>query len=310
MLENNEQSPDPNQGPTGTHAFVSPVSAESLQVEKERSAFSRHVQEQGTAIPPNFKTADDWFSSLVEARSQFTKARQEISSLKKQYNQGTTNPNYKEPVVTDTVVKEVQPQDLSGIPDELKIQSAIVPPSLPSTVTQNDWVKWGAEMDKVGGLSEATKKEIKAKMGADDVVVNQMILGQQALRKESFNKAASVVGGGDNLKALFKWAHETLPADEVTSLNRALQSPAYSSVLLGLQARKSAVTPQPPVNKEPKVVLERVNNSQVPSQVQVFDSMAAQNAALSDPRFRVDPSFRQAVERMMVNSSKHGFKVR
>jgi len=54
----------------------------------------------------------------------------------------------------------------------------------------------------------------------------------------------------------------------------------------------------------------RVNPSQVPQSVQVFKNLAEQQAALRDPRFRVDANYRAAVEAMVVNSSQYGFRNR
>ena len=54
----------------------------------------------------------------------------------------------------------------------------------------------------------------------------------------------------------------------------------------------------------------RVNPSQVPQSLQVFKSLAEQKAAIGDPRYRTDPNFRRAVEQMIVNTSKHGYRNR
>lgn len=308
MIENNEQSPQPEV----THEMpgVDNKPNETIQIQKERAAFARYVKEQGEKIPDNFKSSDDWFNSLVEARSQFTKSRQEIADLKKQYNQNaTTNPTYKEPVANDTaVVTESKTPDFSSIPDELKIQDTKDVSKLSSKISQDDWVRWSGEIERLGTVSDTTRKEIKERIGAEDAVVEQLVKGHQALRKESFNNAASVVGGSDKLKELFAWAQANIPKDEIQSINKALQTPVYNSILLGLKARMDASAPKPSVNKEPKVALPRANNPNVPNQVQVFASEYAQKAAISDPRYRVDPSYRQAVEAMIVNSSRFGFK--
>ena len=304
--------------PIETHVeLVSPEPISNAVDNHEKAAFVRYVQDQGQAIPANFKSADDWFNSLLEARKGYTQSRQEIANLKKQYNSSATaNPNYKEPGVAENtvVVKTEEPKlvDLSGIPDELKIQPHVVENNPNPVVSQADWMKWGGEIDRNGALSEVTKKEIKDKMGVDDVVVDQMVKGRQALQKESFSAAASVVGGADELKGLFAWAQKSLPAEEISAINRALQTSAYPNVLLGLRSRMQALTPASaaPVNREPQVQLNRVNSSQVSQQVQVFNSQIQQNAAISDPRFRTDPNFRRSVESMIVNSSKYGFKDR
>ena len=290
--------------------LATPVQTEDPQITHERAMFMKYVQDQGQKIPSNFKSADDWFNSLVEARKGFTQARQEIASLKKQYNQnGVSNPNY----TGDSPQAQPKPEpveDLSGINEELKISAPPVQPPSSSRVSAEDWLRWGKEIDSTGAVSAATRKEIQDKMGADEVIIEQLIKGRKALAKQSWDDAASVVGGNDNLKRMFKWAQENLTADEVAATNRALQTNAYKNVLLGLKARYEQENKVQPKVQEPQVVSNRVNPSQVPQSVQVFKNFAEQQAALRDPRYRVDTNYRQAVEAMVINTSRYGFRNR
>jgi len=302
-LNNAEQSL-----PEGTQPeIVNTTPTEDPVTAHERAAFMRYVQDQGQKIPSNFKSAEDWFNSLKEAQKMATQKAQELASLKKQYNQnGVTNPNY-----VDSPPAQAQPEqveDLSGIPEDLKISTPPTPQLSSNKVSQEDWLRWGKEIDSTGAVSEATRREIKEKMGADEVIIEQLIKGRQALAKQSWNDAASVVGGNDNLKRLFKWAQESLTPEEVAATNRALQTNAYKNVLLGLKARFEQQNPAKP--KEPAALPNRVNPSQVPQSVQVFKNLAEQQAALRDPRFRVDSNYRKAVEAMVFNSSKYGFRNR
>lgn len=287
--------------------LATPVQTEDPVVVHERAMFMKYVQDQGSKIPSNFKSADDWFNSLVEARKGFTQARQEIASLKKQYNQnGVSNPDY----TGDS--PQAQPrsepvEDLSGISEELKISAAPAQPPSNSRVGAEDWLRWGKEIDSTGAVSDATRKEIQSKMGADEVIIEQLIKGRKALAKQSWDDAAGVVGGNDNLKRMFKWAQENLTAEEVSATNRALQTNAYKNVLLGLKARYEQVNKVQPKVQEPQAMPNRVNPSQVPQSKQVFNNFAEQQAALRDPRYRVDTKYRQAVEAMVINSSKFGY---
>jgi hypothetical protein len=292
--------------PVGTQqppVIVDTTPAEDPQTIHERAMFNRFVQDQGQKIPANFKSADDWFNSLMEARKGFTQARQEIAALKQQYNQnGMNNPNY----VGDSS-EPVQPQkteDLSGVPEELSIKPPEPKPQ--AKVTSEDWLRWGSEIDTTGAVSEATRKEIADKMGAEDVIIEQLIQGRKALAKQSWQNAADVVGGNDNLKRLFKWAQETKTVEEIDAINKSLRTNAYKNVLLGLQAEYGQTTSKPP-SQEPKPTQNRVNSSQVPNSVQVFTSMQQQQMAIRDPRYRVDPNYRKAVEQMVINTHKFGF---
>lgn len=292
--------------------LVNTTPSEDPVLAHERAMFNKYVQDQGSKIPNNFKSADDWFNSLVEARKGFTQARQEIASLKKQYNQnGTNNPNFNP---DSSPVPETPPpvvEDLSGVAEDLKITPPPTPQPGSTRVSAEDWLRWGKEIDSTGAVSAATRKEIQDKMGADEVIIEQMIKGRKALAKQSWDDAATVVGGSDNLKRLFKWAQEKIPAEEVQAINRALQTNAYKNVLLGLKARFDSEQPQAkPRVQEPQALPNRVNPSQVPQSVQVFKNQAEQKAAIGDPRYRTDPNFRKAVEQMIINSSKYGYRNR
>jgi hypothetical protein len=291
--------------------LVNTAPAEDPVIAHERAMFTRYVQDQGQKIPSNFKDADAWFNSLVEARKGFTQARQEIAALKKQYNEnGVVNPNFQEQPVSTT--PDQPKEDLSSIDETLQIkaQDASKPP-VGSRVSAEDWTKWGREIDSTGNVSPATRAEIKERMGADDVIIEQMIRGRKALAKQSWDEAASVVGGGDNLKRLFKWAQSSFSKEEIEATNRALQSNAYKNVLIGLKARfESENKTKQPLSQEPRAVENRVNASQAPQQVQVFKNMSEQRAALSDPRYRTDANFRKAVEQMIINTSRYGFRNR
>lgn len=308
MLDTNnaEQSQPVETQPT----LATPVQTEDPVIAHERAAFMRYVQDQGQKIPSNFKSADDWFNSLVEARKGYTQARQEIASLKKQYNQnGVSNPNY----VADSPqapVPEQVVEDLSGVQENLQISPATPKPVNTPRVSEEDWVRWGREIDSAGSVSSATRKEMQEKMGAPDTIIDQLVKSRRALAKQSWEDAASVVGGNDNLKRMFKWAQENLSAEEIAATNRALQTTAYKNVLLGLKAQYESSQPQVKTTQEPQSLPNRVNPSQVPLSVQVFKNFAEQQAALRDPRYRVDPNYRKAVEAMVVNSSRYGFRNR
>ena len=301
-MNNAEQSKVTQPELVNTTPAVDPVEAH------ERAMFNIHVKDQGKQIPSNFKTADDWFNSLLEARKGFTQKSQEVASLKKQYNEnGVTNPNYQAPSAAPQAIPEPV-EDLSGIPESLGIAP---PPEKPKSTLQEDWSKWHQEIDSSGGLSATARKEMQDKTGKTASQIDQEVNGRVAMKKQGWEEAASVVGGGDNLKRLFKWAQENLSPEETSATNRALQSNAYKNVLLGLQARMGAgQTQAKPKAQEPQATPNRINQSQVPGQIQVFKSHAEQSAALSDPRYRVDPSFRRAVEQMMINSSQYGFRNR
>lgn len=303
----------PTEIPVGHDIVMPETPSEDPQVAAERSAFTRYVKEQGEKIPANFKSAEEWFNSLKTAQAQYTKTRQEIAELKKTYNEtAVSNPNYdpqaeRQPQPTAEPVLE----DVSNIPNELNITKPVEPPT-PTGVTQDDWTRWGREIDKNGDLSEATKKEIAKRIQADPVVVEQMVRGRKAMQKQAFDQSAEAVGGADNLKRILKWAGENLSKDEIESINRGLQTAASKSILLGLQSRYQQTQPAPQETRtEPRVSNPNATSSK-PSQPsissQAFVSEYEMKAAIADPRYRTDNNFRRAVEARIFITHQHGYK--
>jgi len=318
MEENQTPEQSNHEGATQVgHDIVMPSEpAEDPVITKERDAFTRFVQEQGEQIPANFKSAEDWFASLKEAQTRFTQGQQEIAALKQQYNEtGVTNPNY------DPQANE-QPQsapsqelvvDVSDMPDDLSITKPAEPEY--DSVSQDDWVKWGAEIDKNGDLSDTTRKEVAKRLNADPIVVEQMVRGRLAMQKQAFNESSQVVGGADNLKRILKWAGESLPAAEIQAMNRALQGDASQSVLLGLHARYQAANPATQETQpEPAVstpnAMQAGQISRPGPEAHAFMSENEMKAAISDPRYRTDIAFRTAVEERIQITSTHGYRQR
>jgi hypothetical protein len=253
--------------------------------DSEKTAFNRFVQENGTQIPKNFKSADDWFNSLKEAQKNYTQSKQEIAELKREYNNnGIQNPDY-EPEA-ETPAMDIDKDNTSQ-------------------ATPSDWQQWSTEVDATGGLSKTSRENILRMFPASEHVIDQIIKGRKAETTQVVAEAADLVGGKANLSKLYSWAQENLSKEELISTNEALHSTAYKSVLSGLWSRYSSHTK---FNKEPTQKPTIENSRPRGQEIQVFKSINDQNAALRDPRYRTDNSFRAAVQTMMVNTSRHGFK--
>ena len=143
MIDNNnaEQSQPVETQPE----LVNPTPAEDPVTTHERAMFNKYVKDQGQKIPSNFKDADAWFNSLMEARKGFTQARQEVAALKKQYNEnGVNNPGYQQPSVESQIQEEPKQEDLSGVPEDLKIATQDLT-NIPvnSQISSEYWAKWG-----------------------------------------------------------------------------------------------------------------------------------------------------------------------
>lgn len=90
-----------------------------------------------------------------------------------------------------------------------------------------------------GALKPETLEALKAK-GLPPETVNTYIKGQEARAEIYTNKMAEVVGGRDNMKALFAWATTNMPEAEIKAFNAVMTSfdePMATLALQGLSAR-------------------------------------------------------------------------
>ena len=271
-----------------------------MDSQKERVMFERYVQENGEAIPSNFKTAGDWFDSLKTAQKNYTQGQQEIAALKQQYNEGgVVNPNYQEqqPVVE----QEQQPAVESTGKEELRIELKEDPPAPdPAAVlNQQRWEEWGKELSSTGAFTEQTTLDIMNTTGFTQEMVNDYVAGQKARMRESYNEAASIVGGKDRMDQIFKWAETNLSKDEQMTINQGLAGDSYEITLRGLASLYDGREVATVKNQEPSAPQ---NLQSVAASETGFVGYKTKREFMADrnnPRFKLEPQFREAVEQRM-----------
>lgn len=296
-MDNNNETPMAANEATTTEQSQA-MTPEQTQYNNEKKAFETHVQANGETIPENFKDAGTWFDSLKGAQAEYTKSRQEVSELKKQYQDGTENPNYVAPEEPEAPVEETPQLDM----DKLEIPEA--PPEPEETVAPNgkiiqpeNWAEWGLEIDNNNGtLTDDTRESIKAEFGVQDSIINEIIAGRKAMMKQAVNEAASIVGSEADLNNLMSWASKNLPANERAKINEGLRTPAWETVMLGLKTKyESSVSSQKA--KEPTSMVETSQpTASVGSAEEPFGSRELMLAAMRDKRYTKDPKYRSAVE--------------
>jgi hypothetical protein len=285
-------------------AEQSPVSSqEDMVTARERKAFEIYIQNQGVEIPKNFKDAGAYFDSLKNAQKEYTKARQEIATLKKTYEKdGAINPSYEETEVASEEPVVEQPK--VNIPEELRIpeikkEEPKNPEPVKQIISEEDWSKWSMEVAISNKLSEETITEIKTKTGFSDRMITDYVEGQKARSREAFGKAAEIVGSKDQLSSIFAWAAKTMTPAQQAEINATLASPSWEVALLGLQAKYEKATVGSAKGKEmPKN--KQVNVAATKAPLQPYKTKREFYADRGNPRYNSDPKFRQAVEQRIV----------
>jgi hypothetical protein len=278
------------------------VNPEDANLAREKAAFETYVKDQGMQVPENFQDTEAWFNSLKEAQGQFTQARQEIADLKRQYAETGEIPD------RPAQEQAVEPQKEVPSRGELKIEKKEEPP----VPTMNEqWDAWQHELATQGDFSESTRTQIKNAMHVDDAVVDTFIAGQKALRKEAYDSAATVVGDQGTLDSILSWASESLNDQERIDLNSMLAGPSYKTALLGLKARYDQDMASKPKAQEPsRIRSDNIADAQEAPKVEPFRSRQEMNMAMSDPRYRSDPEYRQAVEEKVALTMNSGIFTR
>jgi hypothetical protein len=272
-------------------------------IAREAQAFETYVNANNVPVPDNFKSVGDWFSALKSAQGEYTKARQEISQLKKQIPQAqpVETPAQEQP--KETPVPKI-PEELR-IPDKPKEPEAPVSQSAQNVLTQEEWSKYSTEFAVNGSLSQDSRSAIKSKLNVPDFVIDDFMQGQKARLQNAYSEAANRVGGKDTLARVFDWASKNLSQQEQATVNASLATPSWEVTLLGLKTKYESslatkVTANEPV-KTSNIKVGSQNSNQLSSLP--YGSKAEFYTERSDPRFKTDPKFRQSVELRMTKTN-------
>jgi hypothetical protein len=279
------------------------TTADEMGQQRERVMFEKHVQENGEAIPQNFKTAGDWFDSLKMAQSNYTQGQQEIASLKTQYQEGgVSNPDYVAPA--DVVTQEAAPSTLTG-DEELRLQSKpeISQADLPDAVTQELWNDWTKEFNQTGEMSDDTMQTIMAATKLPRGVIDDYLGAAKSRMRESFNEASVVVGGKESLKAIFEWAETTLSPQEQQTINAGLAGPSYEVTLRGLASMYNEQSATAVKGREPEMTPNLTQVAATDTGFVGYKTKREFTADRNNPRFKLEPQYRQAVEQRMMRTN-------
>lgn len=270
-----------------------------MQLNNERAAFETYIETSGESIPENFSDAGAYFDSLKEAQRMYTQGQQELSTLKQQMQTTTPEPAAPEPTVTDETI------DPNA---ELRIEAPEIKEEVPKSpfeqVNQETWDDWAYEVATTGNLSDTTKNEIKTSTGLSDIMINEFLAGQKAKMRESYKHAADVVGGKEELQGMLKWASETLSEEERYSINAGLSNKDLNDITLrGLAQKYKAHKASNPKVNEPVIP---TNRESVVNTSQTYPPYATKREFTADrnnPRFSMEPKFREAVEQRMIKTN-------
>lgn len=178
--------------------------------------------------------------------------------------------------------------------------------TLPKGTSKVDWAKVENEMRSTGRLTNETIKGL-TDSGVPKEMIAVAVNGIKAKQKEDMDRAASLLGGAEELSATLNWAKDNLSEEQRKTLIAQLNSPMGEQILLGLNAQYKATKPQ----TEGQLIdtskgggggtISNAISSEF-GPVTAFADFREQQAAMGDPRYNAMPAYRQWVGMRLLAS--------
>ena len=293
-MEYQQETPQPAMEQSET------VSTDQMNLARERAAFETYLETSGQEVPENFADAGAYFDSLKEAQKLYTQGQQELSTMRQQMD------TMQRPAATPEPAPEAQPVDPNA---ELRIEGPNIPEESPESpfndgLNQEMWDDWAYEVATTGTLSDVTRQQVMSTTGFTEGMINEYLAGQKARMRESYSHASSVVGGQEQLQNMLKWASETMSEEERYSINAGLGNKDLQDITLrGLSAKYNEAIKNSPKAKEPMVPQNREAVSNTTQTYPPYSTKREFTADRNNPRFTIEPKFREAVEQRMARTN-------
>ena len=161
-----------------------------------------------------------------------------------------------------------------------------------------DWDAITADVGSNNTLSDDHRSALNNAGIPDDVIdqyLDLMTVGQEYAQQRTIEYA----GGDESLNSMFDWARTNLSEEEVTNYNDILDSPNWRMAIDSLRVASGiGGVDAPQRSSTPRLVEGEVAGVSG----QAFASKQQMIEAMSDPRYKSDPAFRQQV-RLRVGRS-------
>ena len=180
-----------------------------------------------------------------------------------------------------------------------EVEDVEAAPETPGGIDPNTFEALSEEFDETGDVSEESRARL-AETGIPREFIDQYIDGQKMMAENAIRDVYKSVGGEDNYNNMLSWATENLSDAEIDVFNDLVSgsNQEIQMAVTGLYARyaQSGAVPQ---TKQP--LMQGETTSELPAGA-TFQSRAQVVEAMSDPRYRKDPAYRNDVYRRLQNS--------
>ena len=252
-------------------------------------------------VPPSAKHSKDGGTDRVTVNSDAPPGNQG-EAPKKDDRPAWLPEKFKTPEDLAKSYKELEAK-LGGKPAE----TPLPPPAIKqdSAVAEKAVEKSGLDMSEFtsefaskGKLSDDSYKKLADK-GITKETADSYIEGQKARAVQYAGQLAESVGGKEQMDALYKWAGQTLSAEELGPINKAIESMNVGlakTVLAGLKARFTAEN-----GSEPQLI--DGGEPVATAGVKAFESSTELINAMRSKEYKTDPAFRKKVEQRLARTN-------
>lgn len=201
------------------------------------------------------------------------------------------------------------PEDFAKGHAELRAKLSGKPEDQKNLVSETDLQGYMQEVVGSGSLSDTSRRSLRAK-GFTDALIDQHVMGLQAMRENQMNKMFTVAGGAESFQKMAEWAGTSFSAEERASYDAAVNSgnpQIVEMAIRGLKARYelSGAGVATPTERPAPTRLSGGAPSGATG-MRMFATMQEQVRAQTDPRYATDANYRKAVEDMIDASIKAG----
>jgi len=247
--------------------------AESHEIQMIRKQYESNPEN----IPAQFEgDVNKAVESYKELQARFTKTSQELAALKK-----AASPEPK----PDVKKEEPLPLKLEELKPEEK------PP-----------VTWESIEDEFKATGDVSEESVQAIVNLLKLpsrnFVDAHIAYLKSQRASAQAKAQEIAGGTEQYNAVIKWGHTNLSKPEKDALNQALASPGWELAWTGLVTKFKAAN----TDSGNRMGTNPVGTGD--DTAEVFSEQREMTAAISDPRYRTDPKYRDAVQRRIIATNE------
>lgn len=168
-------------------------------------------------------------------------------------------------------------------------------PEVSSQFSEEVFMRLSEEFDATGDVSEDSRERL-AQSGIPRAMIDNYVESQKIIAEQEVQSTFESVGGEDNYNAMLQWASNNLPDAEIDAFNEMINADAsvMQTAVNGMYARF--------VQSQGAPLLQGETSNMIPNSG-AFQSRAQVTEAMSDPRYKKDPAYRQQVYNRLQNSN-------